>query len=336
MPDEPETRADDDRADEEAPPPPTAPKRGLLRRVAPLARHTWVRVVAAAAGLLAVVGLLNATLDLWDRMTGGPPGSIEVGYETGESGRISRMLWHDGATACEGVVPAMGPHLFWPSGEVEQPGGGAVGTGYDQSATFTLSPLVHAQVVDIDPDDISRDVFLELGAYVAGDQEVRVILANRTEHQVVVTDMVLDVERRAAPSGTIMVRPGGDPTPLYVISFDLNETEPVARVIDDECRPAGSFFSQYAIVVEPGQVEVFVVELLAGDCLCLVRLHLEYWHDGEWKTLTIPEPPSDPIPVAQVSTERFGMVYIDNRSLSDNSGVEKYDCRREDHPHCAW
>lgn len=333
MPDEPESSAN--RTNEEAAPPP-APKRGLLRRVAPLARHTWVRLVAAAAGLLAVVGLLNATLDLWDRTAGGTGGSIEVGFATGESGRVSRMLWHDGASACEGVVPAMGPHLFWPASEVEQPRGGAVGIGHDQSPTFTLSPLVHDQVVDIDPDDISRDVFLELGAYVAGDQEVRVILANRTEHQLVVTDVVLDVERRPTPHGTILVRPGGDPTPLYVISFDLNEAEPVARVIDDECRHTGSFFSQYAIVVEPGQVEVFVVELLAGDCLCLVRMDLELWHDGEWKTLTIPEPPSDPIAVTQLSTERYGMLYIDNRSLSDDLGVEKYDCRREDHPNCEW
>jgi hypothetical protein len=309
-----------------------------MRRIATFARRGRVLVAATVAALLAAVGLLNSTFDLWDRIRGtgpGTTGTIEVGYRTGEPGRVSRQLWHERETGCEPSVPGTGPFLTVPGRDVEA-GGGTVGTGHEQSPVFVLEPLVHEDVIDVDPEGFSRDAFLELGAYVAGSQEIRVVLANRTDEQLVVTDMSLDVERHRPPNGTLMRQPGGDPSPVHVISFDLNEADPVARGIRDDCAPGAPFFARYALVVDPGQTEVFAIELIEADCLCLVRLNIEHWHQGRWRTLTVPDAGSDPIPVTAVSPEPYRMVYIDNSGFAvDGPPMEKYDCRREGHPLCA-
>jgi hypothetical protein len=174
---------------------------------------------------------------------------------------------------------------------------------------------------------------------VAGAQEIRVALANRTDEDLVVTDLTLEVERHPAPAGTRMVFLGGDPFALYTISFDLNEDEPVARAIDDDCVHSEPFFARYAFAVDAGAVEIFGVQVTPGDCLCLVRLTVEYWHRGRWQTLTVPEAGADPIPVATVSTERYGMVYVEQPALTPTGEewvLDKHDCRREEFELCQW
>ena len=302
---------------------------GPGRRIAAFARRGRVLVAATVAALLAAVGLLSSTFDLWDRIRGTGPettSTIEVGFRTGEPGRVSRQLWHEGETGCESLTSGP-PRLTVPDGDVEA-GDGAVGIGHEQRDKSGIQPLVHEDVIDVDPDSFSWEAFLELGAYVSGTQQIHVVLANRTDEQLVVTDMSLDVERHRPPNGTIMVRPGGGPSPLHVISFDLNEADPVARGIRDDCAPGAPFFARYALVVDPGQTEVFAVELIEAGCLCLVRLNIEHWHRGQWRTLTVPDAGSDPIPVTAVSPEPYRMYYIDNAGCASpcaRQPMEKYD-----------
>jgi len=92
------------------------------------------------------------------------------------------------------------------------------------------------------------------------------------------------------------------------------------------------FFARDAFAVEAGAVEIFGVQMTPGDCLCLVRLTVEYWHRGRWQTLTVPEAGADPIPVAAVSTERYGMVYV--HPFGEEGVMEKHDCRREQSDLC--
>jgi hypothetical protein len=317
-----------------SPPPP----RSRTQRVTAFFKRTRVLVAAGVAALLTVVGLLNASLDLWGRTRGpepSPSGSVQIGFQTVPPGLTDRTLWRDGGTGCVEMVSGEQLHLFqepFPSFDPE-PGEGEIGVGNELDQVFSTAGLIHPEVIDVDPNGFDRAAFLALGAYITGNQAVSVILANRTDEQLVVSDITLDVERHPPPSGTRMFTPGGDPREFHIIVFDLNEENPVARVLADDCSPGTPFFAQYAFVVDAGDTELFRVELISTDCLCLVRLDIRYWHRGQFRTLTLPEEPSERFPVAGNHAERYQMLYFDN--TADLSGqMEKYDCRRQDHDMC--
>ena len=70
-------------------PPPTR-----LQRVAAYLKRVRVLVAATIAAMLAVVGLLNASLDLWGRSRPEPEptGSVQAGFQTGIPGLEDRAL----------------------------------------------------------------------------------------------------------------------------------------------------------------------------------------------------------------------------------------------------
>jgi hypothetical protein len=316
-----------------------SPPRSRRQRITAFFKRTRVLVAAAVAALLTAVGLLNASLDLWGRTRGpepSPSGTVDIGYQTFPPELANRALWRDGGTGC--VEPIFGEqlHLFqepYPSFDPE-PGEGEIGVGNELDQVFSTANLVHPEVIDVDPNGFDRAAFLARGAYVAGNQAVSVILANRTAEQLVVTDMTLEVERHPPPSGTSMYFPGGDPRELNIIVFDLQEENPVARVVGDDCSPGAPFFAQYAFVVDAGDTELFRVELIPTDCLCLVRLHIHYWHRGQRQTLTLPEEPSERFPVTDNHSQRYQMLYVDNTADITGGRMEKYDCRTQDHELC--
>lgn len=104
-------------------------------------------------------------------------------------------------------------------------------------------------------------------------------------------------------------------------------------MVGDDCRPTAPFFAQYAFTIDPGRTELFDVEVRAADCLCLVRLAINYWYRGRWQTLTIPEAQAEPIAVTHNASERYRMLYVDYTSVDGQ--VEKYDCRQQDHELCG-
>jgi hypothetical protein len=316
------------------------PPRSRRQRLTALLKRTRLLIAAAVAVALTGIGLLNASLDLWGKVRGPQPTpteSIQAGFQTGGLDLLGRALWRDGQTGCTHALSGEDLPLFQeprPGGHDPTPDEGEIGDGHTPFPAFATSPLVHPEVIDVDPVGFNRKEFLAQGAYVAENQVVRVVIANRSDLELVVTDITLDVERHPAPNGTVMIFPGGDFSETNIISFDLREDRPVARVVGDDCLPADPFFGRYAFTIDAGRTELFDVEILAADCLCLVRLTVDYWHRGQWRALSIPEGESAPIPVTRGGSTRYQMLYIDHTYTDNSQPNEKYDCREQAHELC--
>jgi len=291
-------------------------------------------VAIAGAALVGLVTLIGGAIDLWDRLSG--PGRIEVTHSVGPADPADddRPHWSDRETECRDSIfdeppvltrePMEGFDTFAPSeGDI----------GLDQRALGSLAtqPWVHEQIIDLAPESFSLAEFIDAGAYQAGPQEVHVLISNRTDEDLIVTGISVEVERHNVPTGTIAVQLGGDPTALTVLTFDLGEPSPVAYGINDDCSVGPPFFDEYVFEVGSNDTEVLQAELLPGNCLCLVRLHVEYGHAGEWKSFAVPPADEEPIPVVAGGpggNHDYDIVYVDT-SFSEPPVPDKHDCRRE-------
>ncbi|HEX6685238.1 MAG TPA: hypothetical protein VF062_20775 [Candidatus Limnocylindrales bacterium] len=249
---------------------------------------------------------------------------------------VDVVLWTTAHTKCEDHVGEP-PVLTTPPdpGEKFTPSEGQVGYDHAYGEGFVNPPWVSEQIVDVDAASFSLDDFIAGGAFSVGSREARVLLVNRTDEPMAVVDMGVEVVRRPVPTGTLAYSPGGDPSPILTISFDLKQTAPVARVVNDDCDPSAPFFDRYFFEVAPKTSDVVHVRLDPGDCFCLVRLKIKYRLGGEWKELTVPEPGKDAIPVVTGGVDsghKYRMIYIDNSFLSKPN--EKYDCARSRTPPC--
>jgi hypothetical protein len=298
--------------------------------------------------LIGILALVGDSLDLWERTLGAGAwrDSVDVIYRTRGPDPPDRTVpvspepssladsprWDDSVTRCRDSIFNRPPtltegrsasELIW--GEFS-PSDGDVGLDQKSHAALATGVWVHEDVIDIAPELFSIDEFSAMGAYHVGHLDVLVLLANRTDEELVITDISLDVERLPVPTGTAAHDLGGDPVELTVLDFDLNDSVPVAYGIDDDCNRGEPFFDTYVFEVAPRASEVVLVRLGPGDCLCLVRANIEFWHAGELQERVVP--PADEAPFAVVAGGagyEYEMVYVTSAGVT----TDKHDCRQE-------
>lgn len=315
--------------------PKAAPGRpSLWERVKRLSTRARTIVALVGTVLIGALALVGDSLDLWERTFGtAGDGFIAITHRTDRPDRLPRAFddsprWDDGKTQCRDPIFNRPPTLTeQASGSIEEysPSPGEVGFDQRSRAALPTGMWVHDDVVDIAPESFSIDGFEALGAYHVGDLDVRILLANRTDEELVITGISLAVERRGVPTGTLAHLLGGDPVELTVLSFDLNDPTPVAYGIDDDCERGQPFFDAYVIEVPPRASEVVLVRIRPGDCLCLVRAHVEYWHAGQLREQVVPPADQEPFTVVTGGPGyEYDLVYV----TAPGTPTERHDCRR--------
>jgi len=151
---------------------------------------------------------------------------------------------------------------------------------------------------------------LDDGWFLQGDRVVDIRVGNRTADPLSIANVSIEVER-TTPLRTDLVLWGGGSTETAAVGFDLSEESPVARIREgdeSECVLGDPFFESYQIHVDSETIETISVGIHGTETLCRVRLKIEYWHAGEWKSMQYPAVGEEPIfvvnPPSGYSTER--------------------------------
>lgn len=271
--------------------------------------------VTVVASLVAITGLANQSFDLWGNASGALNGSSnEIDVDFSESGPTSldgppgadMEVWTNDDLSCQQTFGELEPLTAEadendiatvPPGELELGGsertdGGVTVWRHEDEIELTERNYSEAEFLDILRDGWSEQ----------GDRIVDIRVGNRTADPLVIANISLEVERVAALDGTEIELWGGGSTLTTAVGFDLSEEVPVARIREgedasSECVLGSPFFESYQIHVDAETIETIKVGILGTETLCLVRLKIDFWHEGEWKNLTYPAKSAEPIPV---------------------------------------
>ncbi|MDN3243411.1 hypothetical protein [Glycomyces tritici] len=269
---------------------------------------------AVAVSLVTITTLANGSFDLWGNASGAMNGSSnEIDVDFSESGPSNlggpagdTEVWTDEDSSCRQTFGEVAPLIAEsdesdiaaiPPGELE--------LGGSESTDGGVAVWRHEDEIALPEGAYTETEFRDIldgGWSQQGDRVVDIRVGNRTADPLIIANISIEVERIAPLAGTAIELLGGGSTLTTVVGFDLGEEVPVARIREGEdastpCALGGPFFESYQIHVDPETIETIKVGILGTETLCLVRLKIEFWHEGEWKSMTYPTESNEPIHV---------------------------------------
>jgi len=299
--------------------------------------------VTVVASLVAITGLANQSFDLWGKATGAMNESpIDIDVDFSESGPTNlggsagtdTEVWTNENSNCQQTGGELTPLTTGSEeGDIASIPPGELELGGSNGTDGGVAIWMHGDEIELPEGNYTDAEFndvLDDGWFQQGDRVVDIRVGNRTADPLTIANISLEIERITPLGGADLMLLGGGPTKTTVVGFDLGEESPLARIREGEesaCILGDPFFENYQIQVDSETIETISVGILGTEVLCQVRLKIEFWHEGEWKSMQYPTEGEEPMyvinPPAGYSTGRtYSAMPIDGGSSYELAYVE--------------
>jgi len=127
-----------------------------------------------------------------------------------------------------------------------------------------------------------RDVYewlLDQGGVEHGETKLRIVVTSRSERTVVITNLVVIVEREQALAGSYVACPAGGGQGATVLLFNLDDKHPVARERQDDgfqwTLSTSPYFDGHYLSLDKGEAHTIIVACTSQHNLCHWTLALD-------------------------------------------------------------